>query len=115
LGDFTVNPQHFISIARDFSPTPGGRYIQDGAFSGESFRDTLVEPRFAEAVRVGSKLWIDVDGTAGYATSFLEETFGGLVRDLGKKISDRIVIVTDNPLRKREIEGYITDAEAKLK
>lgn len=104
----------YISIAKDFTPTPGGRYEKDGDWSGEVFRDTLLEPRLKTAVALKQKLVVDLDGTAGYATSFLEEAFGGLVRLLKTKVSTLITIETDNSLRKREVISYMTDEEKKL-
>ena len=64
-----------IKVAEDFSPMPVGRYLADGPFSGEAFRKRLLTPSLAlhEAVTV------DLDGVRGYASSFLEEAFGGLV------------------------------------
>ncbi len=69
-----------LSVLKDFSATPGPRYIREGEFSGESFRKTVLLPRFKDAIESGVKLYVDLDGTAGYGTSFLEEAFGGLVR-----------------------------------
>ncbi len=71
-----------IIIAKDFSKFPGPRYIRQGPNSGELFRDTKLYPAFIEAYEKGSKLEIDLDGVAGYGSSFLEESFGGLVRKL---------------------------------
>lgn len=64
-----------IRIAADFSPTPAGRYASDGPFPGETFRDAVLLP----ALKKGD-VTVDLDGTAGYGSSFLEEAFGGLVR-----------------------------------
>ena len=66
-----------ISIAKDFSPTPAGRYRSDGPFPGEKFRDDLLLP----ALRKDTEpVTVELDGTAGFGSSFLEEAFGGLVR-----------------------------------
>lgn len=65
-----------ISIAQDFSRTPGGRYIRLGRYSGEEFREKFLIPHLSK----GEELSILLDGTAGYGSSFLEEAFGGLVR-----------------------------------
>lgn len=72
-----------VSVARDFSRTPGARYQSEGDYSGELFRTKLLVPLVREAISNKVKLVIDLDGTAGYATSFLEEAFGGLVRREG--------------------------------
>ncbi len=64
----------------DFTATPGPRHRAEGDFSGEEFREVYLEPRFKEAKAQGKLLLVDLDGTAGYASSFLEEGFGGLAR-----------------------------------
>lgn len=71
-----VSSQKFISVARDFSRAPAGRYASDGPFPGESFRDGHLIP----ALREYDDVTVDLDGTAGYGSSFLEEAFGGLIR-----------------------------------
>lgn len=71
----------FISICRDFSPCPGPRYITEGDNSGQLFRIKHLEPLMKEAINNNKKLHVDLDGTAGYGTSFLEEAFGGLIRE----------------------------------
>lgn len=65
-----------ISIAEDFSKTPGGRTRGDGQFSGEAFREDLLWPR----LKASKELVVNLSGTLGYGSSFLEEVFGGLVR-----------------------------------
>ena len=65
-----------ISIAKDFSRYPAGRFESDGPYSGETFRKKYLEL----ALRNHEKITIDLDGTRGYGSSFLEEAFGGLVR-----------------------------------
>ena len=69
-----------LSVARDYSRTPGPRYRWQGPFSGEDFRDLLIEK-----LRFADKVIIDLDGTRGYGSSFIDEAFGGLVR-ISKKI-----------------------------
>lgn len=70
-----------IKISKNFSPNPGPRSKDEGDYSGEQFREDVLLPKVKEAMGAGEKLEIDLDGTAGYGTSFLEEAFGGLVRD----------------------------------
>lgn len=67
-----------IKVASDFSRTPGGRYLSDGPASGEQFRNEVLLPALAQHSRVT----IDLDGARGYPSSFLEEAFGGAVREL---------------------------------
>lgn len=64
-----------IKVANDFTMTPGARYYSDGPFSGEEFFDKLLRPMFEEALQADEKLTIDLDGTNGYASSFLDESF----------------------------------------
>jgi hypothetical protein len=92
-----------INVANDFSKYPAGRYEEDGDFSAQSFREKLLV----------EKITIELDGVAGYSSSFLEEAFGGLVRD--KKIKKEILtqelefISADENLI-AEIRQYINEA-----
>lgn len=70
-----------LSIANDFSKTPGVRYPQEGKFSGQEFRQDVLIPRVKEAIENDDTLEIDLDGTYGLGPSFLEEAFGGLIRE----------------------------------
>ena len=69
-----------LKISTDFSKTPGARYKEEGDYSGQEFRENHLFPKYQEAKTQGCKLIIDLDGTAGFGTSFLEESFGGLIR-----------------------------------
>ena len=69
-----------INIAVDFSRIPGARYPEEGDFSGQEFRQTILLPKLQEAIKKKEMLTINLDGTAGLGTSFLEESFGGLIR-----------------------------------
>ena len=91
-----------IRIATDFTETPGARYRNEGDFSGEEFRESLLEPRFLEAKSKGEQLTIDLDGGYGYPTSFLEEAFGGLA------VATLVFISRDEPSLIDEIQEYIT-------
>jgi hypothetical protein len=66
-----------LSIARDFSQFPAGRHRGDGPFTGEKFREDVLLPY----LKAGVCVVLDIDGVAGLPSSFLEEIFGGLVRD----------------------------------
>ena len=65
-----------IVIAQDFSKFPAGRYRGDGEASGAAFRDLLVD-----ALNGSERVLVVFDGVAGFGSSFLEEAFGGLVRE----------------------------------
>ena len=100
-----------INIARDFSSTPGARYKLDGDFSGEAFRDQFLEALFRDPGDE-SKITINLDGAEGYATSFLEEVFGGLARKYGvQRCLRRLKFISnEDPTLIREIVGYIKNS-----
>lgn len=70
-----------INVAEDFTRYPGGRYREDGEHSGEEFRDDVLVPALERARVSGGKVTVVLDGVTGYPSSFLEEAFGGLVRE----------------------------------
>ena len=76
LLDKIKNQMKTIDISSDFTRYPGGRYRKHGDGSGEEFRDDFLVP----AIKAEDKVVIEMDDTAGYPASFLEEAFGGLVR-----------------------------------
>jgi len=87
---------HLIRVAIDFSRFPSGRFRSDGDFSGEAFRDDVLAPALASS-RFGDTVEVELDGTLGYGSSFLEEAFSdlhgrcGLTRD---EISSRLRITS---------------------
>lgn len=70
-----------ISVQADFSEYPGLRYSTLSDFSGEEFYHQILNTAFYEVYQAGDILTIDLDNTAGYASSFLDEAFGNLVYD----------------------------------
>ncbi len=102
-----------ISLAELFTDTPGSRNIVEGDFSGEQFLNEVLLPKFKEAIINNSILLIDLDNTEGYATSFLEEAFGGLTRLYNANlVIDHIDFKSDDePLLIEEIKSYIRDAK----
>lgn len=99
-----------VSVARQFTVTPGGRYRRISEFSGEEFRETMLLP----AASRGELVEVDLDGVLGYGSSFLEEAFGGLVRTLhftDRREFDRVVRVqTRRSDWEAEVNQYIDDA-----
>lgn len=67
-----------LKIAEDFSKTPGSHNRSTGLFSGEEFFEKVLEPKYKAAREADTYLIVDLDGTAGYANSFLAYSFGKL-------------------------------------
>lgn len=100
-----------IDVAREYTKTPGGRFIAEGEYSGEDFRETLLKPKYLEAQKNGDNLTVILDGGYGYATSFLEEAFGGLARELKTRDLLKIIIISEEePALVQKIAQYIKDA-----
>ena len=70
-----------FSISKQYTDTPGPRYRRQGDFSGEQFREEHLESLFDVYKSSHTPVVIELDGTFGYPTSFLEEAFGGLARE----------------------------------
>jgi hypothetical protein len=96
-----------ISIAKQFSETPGGRHVKDSATSGERFREEILAPALQEA----EVIVVDLDGTLGYGSSFLEEAFGGLVRQgfTAETLHKKMKIKSSVPTYSRRIWQYIDE------
>lgn len=82
-----------INIARDFSSMPGPRTRESGMFSGEEFYEELLLPKFRQAEELGVKLIVNVDGLFGYPSSFIDASFGRLIRELGRATVDGRLII----------------------
>lgn len=97
-----------INILKDYTETPGGRFISDGPYSAEKFRKEILEPAFEAS---NEPITINLDGTCGFAASFLEEAFGGLARRFSKsEVKRRIEFISDEePHLIKEILNYIND------
>jgi hypothetical protein len=105
-----MNSIHKISIAKDFSTVPLGRFPDDSEFNGTTFREKFLLP----ALKISETVEVDLDCTEGYGSSFLEESFGGLVcisgfnnEELLKRI--RLISKEDSTLID-EIQQYIKEA-----
>ena len=102
MGGAPVTDFAELSIARDFSPFPGGRKREDGPYSGAIFREDVLRPLLVNDGHV----MIDLDGVAGLPSSFWEEVFGGLIRNHIVSIRDigtRLKLRTTEP----ELRIYI--------
>ena len=104
-----------IKICDDFSNIPGGRYISEGKYSGEEFRESILARKYQEAKEHDEDLEIDFDGCYGFGTSFLEEAFGGMVRihhEHGMLRRLRLISTEDETIP-GNIRKYIEEAEEK--
>lgn len=91
-----------INIAHEFTQTPGARYYTDGPKSGEEFYDVMLKKSFLQSVEQGVKLKVILDGTDGYASSFLNEAFSLLGNEFGaEKVWDNLIIISE------EVPKYI--------
>lgn len=70
-----------ISIAKDYTEYPGLRHCSVSDFSGEDFYHKILNKLFKDALENKEQISIILDGTTGYASSFLDEAFGNLVYD----------------------------------
>lgn len=104
-----------LSVARQFSRYPGGRYKKMSDNSGEAFRDDLLIP----ALRRERKIVVDLDGVVGYGSSFLEEVFGGLVRIMKwmtrEEVNQHLLLQTTHESWRQEADQYIDDAISRLR
>lgn len=99
---------------REFSIVPGTRKRDEGknAHSGEEFRQDFLLPKFSEALKKNVKLIVDLDGTIGFGTSWLEEVFGGLVRETNLEDVQKTLefISEEEPYLIDDIKHYIQNA-----
>ncbi|WP_193755617.1 STAS-like domain-containing protein [Psychromonas sp. psych-6C06] len=103
------------NLAKEFTPTPFGRYISDGPKSAEKFRSILI-PLLNECHKKNETLTIDLDDVPiGIGSSFLEETFGGVIREkeFNEHQLSEILIIKSNEDKSYidEIREYIREAQ----
>jgi len=98
-----------IDVAKQFTDRPFGRYRADGNRSAQVFREDLLLP----ALRTHDHVTVDLSGTNFYGSSFLEEVFGGLVREGFTKdqLNRKLTVLHDKlPSVVTEAEEYIREA-----
>ncbi|EKJ85530.1 uncharacterized protein DUF4325 [Leptospira meyeri] len=80
---------------KDFSEFPGLRHCKISANSGEEFYHKVLNSEFKKAIDNNFKLIINIDNTAGYAPSFLDEAFGNLIFDFSlEEVKKRLEIIS---------------------
>ena len=96
-----------IKVAREFSNLPIGRTWECGEYSGRFFREAFLEP----ALICNDKVILDMDGTLGCGSSWLDEVFGGLVRDNSdftvEELERKLEIRSTNPALQHTIGRLI--------
>lgn len=100
-----------IRIA-EFSPVPFGRYPTDGNFSGQRFRREKLRVPFKDDTV--TSVQIDFNDIVPVGSSFLDESFGGLIRDEGmsfEQVWNKLEIISNFPLYKIQIENILREAE----
>lgn len=101
---------------KDFSEFPGPRREVVGPNSGEKFRETILLPKLLDHPL--EPITVILDGTAGYGSSFLEESFGGLIRS-GIAL-ERVIALCNNLVSEEdeslieEIREYVIEAHEEL-
>jgi hypothetical protein len=97
-----------INISNEYTKTPGGRHESEGPYSGEDFRRKYLKPAFEKALISDEELVVNLDGGYGYATSFLEEAFGGLARETkNRKVLDIRIVSEEEPALIAKIKEYM--------
>lgn len=97
-----------IKVGQDFHYAPAGRSTNDGPFSGEAFRKRILVP----ALKASDSVVVELDDTEGYGSSFLEEAFGGLVREgySASQLHKMLDLRSDDDALLREIWEYVDEA-----
>lgn len=85
----------FLNVI-DFTEYPGPRYDEQGPESGEKFYVAKLNPLFLRCYNEGKLLVVNLDGTAGFASSFLDEAFGQLTYDFGTMQLNNILHIESN-------------------
>ena len=84
-----------INLVNDFTDCPGGRHRCDGEYSGEEFRDEILRVAMEEAEFIA----VNMNGAFTIPPSFLDESFGVLVDEMGiVEFKRRFAITIDDDL-----------------
>lgn len=84
-----------VKVLTQFSEFPGPRYCKQGSYSGEAFYHKVLNEAFADALENHEKLILDLDGTDGYMSSFIDEAVGNLVFDFGVElVKDNLIVIS---------------------
>lgn len=102
-----------LNVATEFYKRPLGRNRSQGTYTGEAFREDVLVKKLRE-LAPNEKLFIDFTGVTMNGSSFLEEAFGGLVRECKfSKSFLKNTLVFNFPRRpslESKVWSYINDA-----
>lgn len=107
-----------LIVANEFYRRPLGRYKSQGTYTGEAFREDILIPKLQQLAD-GEKFIVDFTGVTMNGSSFLEEAFGGLVRNHGYSLQ-RLKDIFEfkfprRPSLEEKVWQYIHDAEKEKK
>lgn len=95
-----------ITIIKDFSKKPFGRYPKDGGDNcGEKFRNDCLLP----ALKHYHFVHVVLTGYNRYGRSFIDEAFGGLIRVNGFKLQDLLTRLSYEHADVKSIESLIKE------
>lgn len=90
-----------ITLVKDFTDVPGGRYRKLGPFSGEEFREDFLMP----ALKDNSVVIVDLNGALGLPSSFIDEAFGSFSQEYQ---SGRLkIVLNDHKIASKRIEELL--------
>ena len=96
FNEINISTMKTIRVLEDFSEFPALRHCNISDESGEKFYHNVLNKAFKEAYEKDEKLTVNLDATAGYASSFLDEAFGNLVYDFTLDIvKSKIEIISE--------------------
>jgi hypothetical protein len=94
--EINISKMRTISVLEDFSEFPALRHCNISDESGEKFYHSVLNKAFKESYEKNENLIVNLDDTAGYASSFLDEAFGNLVYDFTLEIvKSKIEIISE--------------------
>ncbi|MDO6747176.1 STAS-like domain-containing protein [Gilvimarinus sp. 1_MG-2023] len=70
---------HTIRVVNDWHKRPFGRYPNHSEYCGKNFREQLLVPN----LNIYDHVTVDLTGYNRYGRSFIDEAFGGLIRENG--------------------------------
>lgn len=80
----------------DFTEYPGLRHCDISDDSGELYYHKILNQEFKKSYENKEALTLILDGTAGFAPSFLDEAIGNLIYDFGINIVKKFLVVISN-------------------